>query len=73
VVPTKADVTARLAQALEFGQKIQLKAKDTARRIYLNVSRYKSRGIWVRLRQFIAELAAAMTVIIAQFKPPQSS
>ena len=72
VVPTKADITARLAQALEFCQKIQLKAKDTARRIYLNVSRYKSRGIWVRLRRFIAELAAAMTVIIAQFKPPQS-
>ena len=42
VVPTKADTTARLAQAMEFGQKTQLIAKDTARRIYLSVFRYKS-------------------------------
>jgi hypothetical protein len=42
VVPTKADVTARLAQALEFGQKTQLKAMDTARHIYLSAFRYKS-------------------------------
>jgi hypothetical protein len=42
LVPTKTDITARLAQGLKFGQKTQLKAKDTARRIYLSVSRYKS-------------------------------
>ncbi|MGC2081671.1 MAG: hypothetical protein WA728_37760 [Xanthobacteraceae bacterium] len=42
LVPTKADITARLAQALEFGQKTQLKAMDTARHIYLSVFRYKS-------------------------------
>jgi hypothetical protein len=42
VVPTKADITARFAQALEFGQKTQLKAMDTARHIYLSVFRYKS-------------------------------
>ena len=42
LVPTKADITARLAQAMEFGQKTQLIAKDTARRIYLSVFRYKS-------------------------------
>jgi hypothetical protein len=42
LVPTKADIAARVAQCLEFGQKIQLKAKDTARRIYLSVSRYKA-------------------------------
>ena len=40
MVPTKADITARLAQALEFGQKTQLKALDAARRIYLSVLRY---------------------------------
>jgi hypothetical protein len=42
VVPTKADITARLAQALEFGRKTQLKAMDTARHIYLSVFCYKS-------------------------------
>jgi len=73
VVPTKADITARLAQALEFGQKTQLKAMDTTRHIYLSVARYRSRGIWVWLRQFTAEMAAAMTAIIAQLKSPQSS
>ena len=34
LLPTKADITTRLAQCLEFGQRTQLKAKDAARRIW---------------------------------------
>jgi hypothetical protein len=33
VVPTKADITARLAQCLGFAQRTQLKAKDVGRQI----------------------------------------
>jgi hypothetical protein len=41
VVPTKADVTARLAQGLVFVQRTQLEAKNIGQRICLSVFRYK--------------------------------
>ena len=37
VAAAKADITARLAQGLEFAQRTQLKAKIIGRRIYLSV------------------------------------
>jgi hypothetical protein len=37
----KADITARLAQGLEFAQRTQLKAKIIRRRLYLSVFRYE--------------------------------
>jgi hypothetical protein len=41
IVLTKVDLTARLAQGLEFVQKMQLIAKEIERRIYLSIFRCK--------------------------------
>jgi hypothetical protein len=41
VVPTKADITARLAQCLEFAQRAQLKAKNIGRQI--------RRAVWAQV------------------------
>ena len=41
VAVAKANITARLAQSLEFAQRTQLKAKIIGRRLYLSVFRYE--------------------------------